>query len=116
MATVSTSIYSRTAPSLGAERVAKLSSILMPVYYGAYFVLARLARQTLTHGQILAGIGIISILVPFHTPTGMALGQIVANRAPRKAHLSRANTAAELSANAGHGLGEAGAVWSVIDC
>lgn len=106
IAFISPSLYSKLAPRIGPERVAKICSLGQPIYYAGYFTLARMVRHSLGHQQILAGIAGVSLLVPLYTPTGMAIGQMIANRAPEKIYLSRANTAAELAANAGHGVSE----------
>lgn len=86
--------------------MAKISGFLAPVSHLSYFGLARLAKAGLSHTQILWGVAGVTMLVPLYCPVYMTVAQLVASRAPTKAHLSKANTAAELAANAGHGIGQ----------
>lgn len=98
-------LYSLLGPHLGPQLCSKMGSFLMPLIYLLYFALARIVKQGLDHTHTFAAIGGIQVFGLLSQLAYMSVAQMVASRAPTRAYLSRANTAAEFVANAGHGLG-----------
>lgn len=98
-------LYGVLGPRLGPRTIARIFSSLMPVVNLFYLALSRYSKRNPNHMQTFEAVGFISIFEVMSQPAYSAIMEIIASRAPTRAHLSRANTAAEFVGNAGHGLG-----------